>query len=177
MHNLSVLYIAYFSAYMFQINYFIIILILFIIIIINTYIYFIYLFYIHIIFIYNVNIIYNIINYYIIMLILYNVRLNLCRIFISEYKERINQTRKWSISSYFTGCLVNGQKVTADRSVTTTEDPCVTCRCNNNKLICAKLACPILSCPTTRIVHDPGKCCPRCRGERNYIISIIRDEI
>ncbi|GAB1861165.1 BMP-binding endothelial regulator protein [Camponotus japonicus] len=68
------------------------------------------------------------------------------------------------------GCLVNGQKVTADRSVTTTEDPCVTCRCNNNKLICAKLACPILSCPTSRIVHDPGKCCPRCRGSARFLM-------
>ncbi|KAL6448316.1 hypothetical protein ACFW04_000340 [Cataglyphis niger] len=68
------------------------------------------------------------------------------------------------------GCLVNGQKVTADRSVTTTEDPCVTCRCNNNKqLTCAKLACPMLNCPTAKIVDDPGKCCPRCQGIGRFL--------
>lgn len=62
------------------------------------------------------------------------------------------------------GCHVNGQMVTADRSVTTTEDPCVTCRCNAARLICAKQACPVLHCPSSRIVHDPGECCPRCKG-------------
>lgn len=62
------------------------------------------------------------------------------------------------------GCHVNGQMVTADRSVTTTEDPCVTCRCNGGRLTCAKQACPVLHCPSSRIVHDPGECCPRCRG-------------
>lgn len=67
------------------------------------------------------------------------------------------------------GCLMNGQKVTADRSVTTTEDPCVTCKCNNNKqLTCAKLACPILNCPNAKIVRDPGKCCPHCIGSAKF---------
>lgn len=72
---------------------------------------------------------------------------------------------------------MNGQKVTADRSVTTTEDPCVTCKCNNNKqLTCAKLACPILNCPNAKIVRDPGKCCPHCIGKESYIFFINRDE-
>lgn len=64
----------------------------------------------------------------------------------------------------FVGCHVNGQMVTADRSVTTTEDPCVTCRCNGARLTCAKQACPVLHCLGSRIVHDPGECCPRCKG-------------
>lgn len=67
------------------------------------------------------------------------------------------------------GCHVNGQVVTADRSVTTTEDPCVTCRCNAGRLICAKRACPVLHCPSSRIVRDPGECCPRCKGSGRYM--------
>ncbi|XP_032689367.1 BMP-binding endothelial regulator protein-like [Odontomachus brunneus] len=67
------------------------------------------------------------------------------------------------------GCLVNGQKVTADRSVTTTEDPCVTCRCNNGQLTCAKQACPTLNCPASKIVHVSGECCPHCRGSRRFL--------
>ncbi|XP_011862460.1 PREDICTED: BMP-binding endothelial regulator protein isoform X1 [Vollenhovia emeryi] len=66
------------------------------------------------------------------------------------------------------GCLVNGQKVTEDSSVTTTEDPCVTCKCNKGHLTCAKLACPTLNCPDTRIVDEPGECCPRCRGSAKF---------
>ncbi|XP_020292985.1 BMP-binding endothelial regulator protein isoform X2 [Pseudomyrmex gracilis] len=66
------------------------------------------------------------------------------------------------------GCLLNGQRVTADRSVTTTEDPCVTCRCNKGYLSCAKQACPTLNCPSSKIVHDPGECCPRCRGTGRF---------
>nr|XP_033206854.1 BMP-binding endothelial regulator protein [Bombus vancouverensis nearcticus] len=63
------------------------------------------------------------------------------------------------------GCNVNGQLVTADRSVTTTEDPCVTCRCNAaGRLTCAKQACPVLHCPGSKIVHDSGECCPRCKA-------------
>ncbi|CAD1472049.1 unnamed protein product, partial [Heterotrigona itama] len=69
----------------------------------------------------------------------------------------------------FAGCHVNGQLVTADRSVTTTEDPCVTCRCNAaGRLTCAKQACPVLHCPGSKIVHDSGECCPRCKGSRRY---------
>ncbi|XP_043798667.1 BMP-binding endothelial regulator protein [Apis laboriosa] len=67
------------------------------------------------------------------------------------------------------GCHVNGQMVTADRSVTTTEDPCVTCRCNGARLTCAKQACPVLHCLGSRIVHDPGECCPRCKGSGRYL--------
>ncbi|XP_060816792.1 BMP-binding endothelial regulator protein isoform X2 [Bombus pascuorum] len=68
------------------------------------------------------------------------------------------------------GCNVNGQLVTADRSVTTTEDPCVTCRCNAaGRLTCAKQACPVLHCPGSKIVHDSGECCPRCKGSRRYL--------
>ncbi|XP_017793128.1 PREDICTED: BMP-binding endothelial regulator protein [Habropoda laboriosa] len=67
------------------------------------------------------------------------------------------------------GCHVNGQMVTADRSVTTTEDPCVTCRCNSGRLTCAKQACPVLHCPGSKIVHDPGECCPRCTGSGRYL--------
>lgn len=60
---------------------------------------------------------------------------------------------------------MNGQLVTADRSVITTEDPCVTCRCNAaGRLTCAKQACPVLHCPGSKIVHDSGECCPRCKG-------------
>ncbi|KYN07286.1 BMP-binding endothelial regulator protein, partial [Cyphomyrmex costatus] len=66
------------------------------------------------------------------------------------------------------GCLVNGQKVTEDRSVTTTEDPCVTCKCNKGHLTCAKQACPTLNCPLTRIVNEPGECCPHCRGSARF---------
>ncbi|PBC32458.1 Kielin/chordin protein [Apis cerana cerana] len=69
----------------------------------------------------------------------------------------------------FVGCHVNGQMVTADRSVTTTEDPCVTCRCNGARLTCAKQACPVLHCLGSRIVHDPGECCPRCKGSGRYL--------
>ncbi|XP_043270107.1 BMP-binding endothelial regulator protein isoform X2 [Venturia canescens] len=52
------------------------------------------------------------------------------------------------------GCYVNGQKVTAERTVTTTEDPCVTCRCNMGRLTCAKKACPVLHCPASSLVHS-----------------------
>lgn len=62
------------------------------------------------------------------------------------------------------GCSVNGQKVTAERTVTTTEDPCVTCRCNMGRLTCAKKACPVLHCPASSLVHEPGECCPICKG-------------
>ncbi|XP_058789395.1 protein PTHB1-like isoform X2 [Phymastichus coffea] len=68
------------------------------------------------------------------------------------------------------GCLVNGQKVTEERSVTTTEDPCVACRCNKGRLTCAKKACPVLHCPVSRIVHEPGECCPRCKGSGKYLM-------
>lgn len=75
----------------------------------------------------------------------------------------------------FVGCNVNGQLVTADRSVTTTEDPCVTCRCNAaGRLTCAKQACPVLHCPGSKIVHDSGECCPRCKGRRNSLEGAIR---
>ncbi|XP_057336136.1 BMP-binding endothelial regulator protein isoform X1 [Microplitis mediator] len=67
------------------------------------------------------------------------------------------------------GCFVNGQKVTADRTVTTTEDPCVTCRCNMGRLTCAKQACPVQHCPLSRIVHEPGECCPHCTGSGRYM--------
>ncbi|XP_063974418.1 BMP-binding endothelial regulator protein [Diachasmimorpha longicaudata] len=69
------------------------------------------------------------------------------------------------------GCYVNGQKVTADRSVTTTEDPCVTCRCNSGRLTCAKHACPVLHCPVSSIVHEPGECCPHCKGKNREFFS------
>ncbi|XP_011501241.1 PREDICTED: BMP-binding endothelial regulator protein [Ceratosolen solmsi marchali] len=69
-----------------------------------------------------------------------------------------------------TGCYVNGQKVTEERSVMTTEDPCVTCRCNMGRLTCAKKACPVLHCPVSRIVQEPGECCPRCPGSGKYLL-------
>lgn len=74
------------------------------------------------------------------------------------------------------GCYVNGQKVTAERTVTTTEDPCVTCRCNMGRLTCAKQACPVQHCPASRIVHEPGECCAHCTGKlkRNKNIFTIR---
>lgn len=34
----------------------------------------------------------------------------------------------------------------------------------------------MLSCPTTKMIRDPGSCCPRCEGKGRYIIFIIRDE-
>ncbi|XP_043270106.1 BMP-binding endothelial regulator protein isoform X1 [Venturia canescens] len=67
------------------------------------------------------------------------------------------------------GCYVNGQKVTAERTVTTTEDPCVTCRCNMGRLTCAKKACPVLHCPASSLVHEPGECCPICKGSRRFL--------
>lgn len=79
------------------------------------------------------------------------------------------------VAGIFTGCLVNGQKVTEDRSVMTTEDPCVTCKCNKGHLTCAKQACPTLNCPVSRIINEAGECCPHCRGE-SYIILIIQDK-
>ncbi|KAJ8675657.1 hypothetical protein QAD02_011443 [Eretmocerus hayati] len=68
-----------------------------------------------------------------------------------------------------TGCYVNGQKVTEERSVITTEDPCVTCKCNKGRLDCAKKACPVLHCPLSKIRHDPGECCPKCKGIASYL--------
>ncbi|XP_014213427.1 BMP-binding endothelial regulator protein [Copidosoma floridanum] len=67
------------------------------------------------------------------------------------------------------GCFVNGQKVTEERSVMTAEDPCVTCKCNNGRLTCMKKACPVFHCPLSKIVHQPGECCPRCLGDGNYM--------
>lgn len=67
---------------------------------------------------------------------------------------------------------MNGQKVTEERSVMTAEDPCVTCKCNNGRLNCVKKACPVLHCPLSRIVHEPGECCPRCKGLTRYYIFL-----
>ena len=83
------------------------------------------------------------------------------------YPNTEKEAKREMFDSYFVGCLVNGQKVTEDRSVTTTEDPCVTCKCNKGHLTCAKQACPTLNCPSTRIVDVSGECCPHCRGERS----------
>ncbi|KAF7994405.1 hypothetical protein HCN44_003877 [Aphidius gifuensis] len=66
------------------------------------------------------------------------------------------------------GCFVNGQKVTADRSVTTAEDPCVTCKCNGSRLTCSKQACPVLSCPFEKRVNVSSECCPHCIGKGSY---------
>ncbi|XP_034945608.1 BMP-binding endothelial regulator protein isoform X2 [Chelonus insularis] len=68
------------------------------------------------------------------------------------------------------GCYVNGQRVTSDRSVKTTEDPCVTCRCKDNRLTCTKKACPVQHCPVSRIAHEPGECCPYCSGNGRYML-------
>ncbi|XP_020711309.2 BMP-binding endothelial regulator protein [Athalia rosae] len=68
-----------------------------------------------------------------------------------------------------TKCYVNGQKVAADRAVTTTEDPCLTCRCESGSLNCAKQACPVLHCPQSRMFTEPGNCCPQCRGNRRFL--------
>ncbi|XP_046485972.1 BMP-binding endothelial regulator protein isoform X1 [Neodiprion pinetum] len=68
-----------------------------------------------------------------------------------------------------TGCLVNGQKVPPGRAVTTTEDPCLTCRCEKGRLNCAKQACPVLHCPPSRMYTEPGNCCPQCRGKRGFL--------
>ncbi|XP_015182767.1 PREDICTED: BMP-binding endothelial regulator protein isoform X1 [Polistes dominula] len=67
------------------------------------------------------------------------------------------------------GCFVNGQKVTDERSFTTIEDPCVTCQCNSSRLNCSKHACPVLHCPASRIFHEPGECCPRCKGITEFL--------
>lgn len=53
----------------------------------------------------------------------------------------------------------------------TTEDPCVTCRCNMGRLTCAKKACPVLHCPVSRIVQGAGECCPRCKGKHTITLS------
>lgn len=60
---------------------------------------------------------------------------------------------------------MNGQKVTEERSVMTTEDPCVTCKCNMGRVTCAKKACPVLHCPKSRTLHKTGECCPYCEGK------------
>lgn len=66
------------------------------------------------------------------------------------------------------GCYVNGQKVPTGMAVTTTEDPCLTCRCEMGRLNCAKKACPVVHCPPSRMFTEPGSCCPQCKGHGRF---------
>ncbi|CAG9862376.1 unnamed protein product [Phyllotreta striolata] len=62
-------------------------------------------------------------------------------------------------------CKMNDQIVTDDRDVIS-DDPCLKCRCNGGRMVCAKKACPVLQCTPVRQFHPPGECCPRCKGTR-----------
>lgn len=65
--------------------------------------------------------------------------------------------------------MLNGQRVLDGREVTLTEDPCLKCQCSNKRLTCIKKACPILPCPASLQVKDPGSCCYRCKESRTFM--------
>ena len=50
------------------------------------------------------------------------------------------------------------------------EDPCVTCVCSSEKLLCTKKTCPVLNCPEDKIFQGVDECCPQCLGKRFYIL-------
>ncbi|CAH0554381.1 unnamed protein product [Brassicogethes aeneus] len=65
-------------------------------------------------------------------------------------------------------CKINGQIASEDRDVIY-DDPCLKCSCANNRMTCAKKACPVLQCPFQNQYHAMGECCPKCRGKREMI--------
>ncbi|KAK9512952.1 hypothetical protein O3M35_001253 [Rhynocoris fuscipes] len=68
-------------------------------------------------------------------------------------------------------CRVNGQLVSANRTVRSMEDPCLRCACTKGRLSCSKRACPVLNCsPQSIIPPRPGECCPKCKGSRELIV-------
>lgn len=44
------------------------------------------------------------------------------------------------------------------------EDPCLKCRCDGGRMTCSKKACPVLHCPASAMMRQPGDCCPKCNG-------------
>lgn len=79
-------------------------------------------------------------------------------------------------------CQINGQKVEENRDVVTENDSCLKCRCSRGRLTCSKKACPVLMCPVSQQMKEPGRCtkilfikkrltmvisdecCPKCKG-------------
>lgn len=70
------------------------------------------------------------------------------------------------------GCKYNGQTVLEGQEVTSSEDPCLKCQCNNRRLECTKKACPVVNCPLQKQVKEPGECCPKCVGQLNQMSSL-----
>ncbi|XP_075218123.1 crosveinless 2-secreting protein [Lycorma delicatula] len=67
------------------------------------------------------------------------------------------------------GCKINGQVVTEERNVMLLEDPCLKCRCDGGRMTCSKKACPVLHCPASAMIRQPGDCCPTCNGSRRLM--------
>lgn len=42
------------------------------------------------------------------------------------------------------------------------EDRCTVCSCLNGTSVCRRSVCPVLTCPSDRQIHLPGRCCPQC---------------
>ncbi|RWS27674.1 BMP-binding endothelial regulator protein-like protein [Leptotrombidium deliense] len=65
------------------------------------------------------------------------------------------------------GCELNGVVYeNGDTVYNVSEDKCVQCKCKEGNIECFKESCPVLSCPTSKIVHKPKSCCPECRGHK-----------
>ncbi|XP_072034927.1 BMP-binding endothelial regulator protein-like [Amphiura filiformis] len=60
----------------------------------------------------------------------------------------------------------HGNKYSDGETFTSPEDPCINCSCENNKVICQKQACPVLSCPDVQTKIPEGECCPKCMAQR-----------
>ncbi|KAL7292465.1 hypothetical protein TKK_0014043 [Trichogramma kaykai] len=67
------------------------------------------------------------------------------------------------------GCELQDQIIDTNTHLVTIDDPCVTCSCSMENINCTKSVCPVLNCPSSKIVHDRDECCPRCLGSGKYL--------
>ncbi|CAB0035537.1 unnamed protein product [Trichogramma brassicae] len=67
------------------------------------------------------------------------------------------------------GCELQDQIIDTNTHLVTIDDPCVTCSCSMENINCTKRVCPVLNCPSSKIVHDRDECCPRCLGSGKYL--------
>ncbi|GAB6018789.1 hypothetical protein CHUAL_000453 [Chamberlinius hualienensis] len=64
------------------------------------------------------------------------------------------------------GCHFSGTEFRDGDEFVLESDRCVQCKCRSGNRVCTKQVCPVLSCPSTKIIHKPNTCCPECQGSR-----------
>lgn len=67
---------------------------------------------------------------------------------------------------YCQGCRFKGTDFLDGDQLVLEDDRCVKCQCEGGDMVCEKRACPVLSCPASKMVHKPTSCCPECIGTR-----------